>query len=56
MGWHFITSSPEPKPIEKTKDEVNNKKLIFILQLGTIADSELQLIVIPSTSLLPNLM
>jgi len=40
----------------KKKDEDNNKKLIYILQHGTIADNELQFIVIPSASLMPNLM
>jgi len=33
--WHFITSSPELKPIE-TKDEVSNKKLIFGFHPATI--------------------
>jgi hypothetical protein len=39
----------------KTKDKDNNKKLIYILQPGTIADSKLQPITIPSASLLPSL-
>jgi len=39
----------------KTKNEDHKKKLIFILQPGTIADRELQPIVIPSASLSANL-
>ena len=54
MGWYPMNFPPERQPIEK--DEDNNKKLIYILQPGTIADKELQPIVLPSASLLPNLL
>jgi len=43
MGWKFITSGPEPKPIYKVPVEL---LLILICKL----------IVIPSASLLPNLL
>ena len=55
MGWHFITFSPEPQPIEKQKMKIKQKADIYS-SAETIADRELQPIGIPSVSLLPNLM
>jgi hypothetical protein len=47
--------SPERQPIEKLKPKVNKKANIYS-SAGTEADSALQPIVIPSASLLPNLL
>jgi hypothetical protein len=55
-GLVFNELSARTSADRKTKDEDNNKKLIYILQPGTVANRELQPIVIPSASLLPNLM
>jgi hypothetical protein len=55
MGWYSMNVSPERQPIEKLKPKVNTKSRYFS-SAGTIADSELQPIVIPSASLLPNLL
>ena len=42
MAGDFITSSPEPKPIEKLKLKIITKSQITNCQAGTKADSGLQ--------------
>ena len=55
MGWYSMLFPPEPQPIEKLKPKISTKADICS-SAGTQADSELQPIVIPSASLLPNLL
>ncbi|WP_460767852.1 hypothetical protein [Niabella terrae] len=55
MGWYSMNASPGHQPIEKLQPKVNTKADICS-SAGTIADSELQPIVIPSDGLLSHLL